>query len=426
MALSDSILLIRDYENIREILRDIYIFGCFSKEDFIKKGISGRKYDNEQRRISAYLPKHFVKKKKIKKKVLLYCSYHIEDSTKNYLADTYRNKSFTVFDIMAFFYVQQILYKKKELTLAELLEEIPIKNEKKIFTKDTLYTKLLELQQKGYITLKKEKNRMTYSLAKDIWGNFSNEELISILFYLEFMKNVSPIEMPYYFLYQKLKLYLICERKVQLENVEVFQFKHNHQFNSLDNEILLDIIRAIKQKKVICLTVRGKSEVIDKKILPIKIIHDSTYGRQYCMGISLLQNKKTIIRIDKIKSIQFLEDFTEEETELVQQNKNFENDCWCTSGLEEEFAEIVIQFKFKEKEERFIYTRIIREGHGGTIEKVEDGVYLYRNRFRDLREMIPWIRSFGERAKVISSDGVGIEQMIAQDWEKAVKKYETL
>ena len=112
MALSDSILLIRDYENIREILRDIYIFGCFSKEDFIKKGISGRKYDNEQRRINAYLPKHFVKKKKIRKKVLLYCSYHIEDSTKNYLADTYRNKSFTAFDIMGFFYIQQILYKK--------------------------------------------------------------------------------------------------------------------------------------------------------------------------------------------------------------------------------------------------------------------------------------------------------------------------
>ena len=51
-----STLLIRDYDNIRRILRDIYIYGCFSRDDFIEMGISGRKYDNEQRRINAYLP----------------------------------------------------------------------------------------------------------------------------------------------------------------------------------------------------------------------------------------------------------------------------------------------------------------------------------------------------------------------------------
>lgn len=61
MALNKSPLLIWDYENIRQILRDIYIFGCFSRDDFIeKKGISGRKYDKEQQRISAYLPEKLV------------------------------------------------------------------------------------------------------------------------------------------------------------------------------------------------------------------------------------------------------------------------------------------------------------------------------------------------------------------------------
>ena len=43
MALRDSVLLIRDYENIRQILRDIYIYGCFTRDDFIEMGISGRK-----------------------------------------------------------------------------------------------------------------------------------------------------------------------------------------------------------------------------------------------------------------------------------------------------------------------------------------------------------------------------------------------
>lgn len=41
MALNKSSLLIRDYENIRQILRDIYIFGCFSRDDFIEKKEKG-------------------------------------------------------------------------------------------------------------------------------------------------------------------------------------------------------------------------------------------------------------------------------------------------------------------------------------------------------------------------------------------------
>ena len=77
MALRNSVLLIRDYENIRQILRDIYIYGCFTRDDFIEMGISGRKYDNEQRRISAYLPDKFIQKRRVDKKVLfvLFVSY---------------------------------------------------------------------------------------------------------------------------------------------------------------------------------------------------------------------------------------------------------------------------------------------------------------------------------------------------------------
>ena len=60
--MAKSNLLIRNYDNIRRILRDIYIFGCYSRDDFIEKGMSGRKYDNEQRRINAYLPEGFIRK----------------------------------------------------------------------------------------------------------------------------------------------------------------------------------------------------------------------------------------------------------------------------------------------------------------------------------------------------------------------------
>lgn len=426
MAFSDSILLIRDYENIRKILRDIYIYGCFSRDDFIEKGISGRKYDNEQRRIHAYLPQHFIKKRRVNKKVLQYCSYKIEDSSNNYLADTYRNKSFTALDIMAYFFVQQILYKKGGLTLAELLQEIPILNNEVVFTKDNLRIKLEELCEKGYLQTKKNKKTVRYYLKEDIWKEFSNEELADIFVYLEFLKNTSPIEMPYYFLHQKLKLYLFCERGIDTSEYEVFLFKHNHPFNSLDNDMLLSIFRAIEMKNVLKLEVYVRGGSIEPEILPIQIVHDSTYGRQYLISFSLEEQQNRVYRIDNIISIKVVRIFTKEEEEIVEQGKKYEKECWCTSGFHETLSEIVIQFVYKENEESYIYKRIVQEGHGGTIEKKGEGVIIYRNRFRDLREMIPWIRSFGERAKVLSSDGVGIENYIADEWEKAVKKYESL
>ena len=60
------------------------------------------------------------------------------------------------------------------------------------------------------------------------------------------------------------------------------------------------------------------------------------------------------------------------------------------------------------------------------ISKLKAGVYEYRISLRDPKEIIPWIRSFGERAQVISSGDFEIEKTIEEDWEKAVNKYEAL
>ena len=79
-----------------------------------------------------------------------------------------------------------------------------------------------------------------------------------------------------------------------------------------------------------------------------------------------------------------------------------------------------------EKKEAFILNRLVREGHNGTISKLVAGVYEYRISLRDPKEIIPWIRSFGERAQVISSGDFEIEKTIEEDWEKAVNKYEAL
>ena len=174
-----SSLLIRDYDNIRRILRDIYIFGCYSRDDFIEKGISGRKYDNEQRRINAYLPEGFLKKRRVDKKVLYYCYYGPNDGDKdllasNRLAETYSNKSFTMLDITSYFFVLGILNEHPGSTLVEILDEIPQWNDDILFTKDNLRVKLGELEECGLLRINKDGRNVRYYVAEDFWKEFSS------------------------------------------------------------------------------------------------------------------------------------------------------------------------------------------------------------------------------------------------------------
>lgn len=426
MALGKSNLLIRDYENIRKILRDIYIFGCFSKDDYIKKNdISGRKYDKEQQRINAYLPKDFIQKRRVNKKVLVYCSYDMLSGSENHLTETFKNKSFTALDIMAYFFIQQILNDHDELTASEILDNLPIMNDEIDFTKDNLRVKLEELIDKGLIYSRKDGRNVYYGISDDILADFDDGELISLYTYLEFVMNVSPIEMPYSFLYKKLKMYMQLERNISFADIDVFQFKHNHIFASLDNDVLLTILKARNNHNVLQIESYNVNNTMTI-VIPGEIIHDSIYGRQYLYCYNIDNKRPLVIRLDSINVISIGREFTDSEMKIYMSMMNYSDGCWSISGVLKDPTEIVIEFRFDESNEKYIYRRIEEEGHDGHIEKISEGVYEYRLMVRDPGEMIPWIRSFGERAKVISSGDFNIESAIAMDWEKAVKKYESV
>lgn len=424
MALGKSNLLIRDYDNIRDILRNMYIFGCFTRDDYIEMGYGGRKYDNEQRRINAYLPERFISKRRIGKKVIQYCKYNVEDGSENYLEETYRNKSFTMLDIMAYFFVLQILSDGEERTLPELLDELPIGSGEVMFTKDNLRVKLDELLETGLIQARKDGRNVRYSLSDDIWADLSDDELKDIYIYLEFLRNTSPLSVPYYYLQRKLKLYMFSERGISLKDESIFKFRQNHLFDSLDNDVLLVCLQGIYLG--LTLNIEKMSGHKHTDVLPIKIVHDSTYGRQYLVFYNPEFGSTNNIRIDRIKDVNLGRKLTKEEENIIEKNKAIVDKSWCTSVRQDGEQEIVIEFYFDENKEDYILKRIKREGHNGTVEKKCDGVYVYKNIINDPNEMIPWIRSFGERAKVISSGSANTEKTIEADWERAVEKYESL
>lgn len=423
----ESDLLIRDYERIRHILRDFYIFGCFTKADYVnKRGVGKSKYDQEQKRINAYLPDDFIHKKKKNKNVIQFCEYNMFKDRENYIANTFRCKTFTDLDIKSYFYILQLLNEEQPLGLSELSRRInDIRyGEVNDYKKGSIDTKLKELESAGYITSDGDASRPKYSLKEDILKDFTDEEIEDICIMLELVKNKEMLQVPFLFLQKKLELYLYYNREIENVDKDLFLYKHSHLFNVLDNEIVIEILRGIEQKsyvEVTLITNRGDKVF---RVVPIKIIHDMIYGRQYLFGFSEFFDDFTVNRIDKIKKIEIKEKVEDEKLSEILEKSVVEEKLWCTSNLSTKDDTLVkIEFKFDEQEEYYILNRIKREGQNGKITKLEQGRYLFEIKVKDPQEMIPWIRSFGERAKVIESGHFEIEERIVSDWRELLDKY---
>ena len=454
-------LMISKYDMIRNMLRDIYIYGCFTKEDFLDMGIGKRNFDNYKSRIWSYLPDGFIDKKVVNKKDVLYCKYNMFDKVDNYLAETYRYCSCKKDDIKIEFNTIKILADGNEKDINFLSEELS-----KIIggiSSRKVRKRLVELNEAGYINIIDGKHKKKYKIKENILDKFEKTELLSIYRMLELYGNISVIEMPYYFAKEKIKRYLEIKDNDLYKNSEenIFLYKHNHVFNLIDNETLYKILNAIDEEKVITFKIdfrnnkmffedenlndnknkidniikndKFNEEYIEKTVIPVKIIHECTYGRQYLVGYSLEDEKIFIFRLDRITELNIIGE--NKEADIITNKKDIfnlakkegekEKECWCTAGITNDLSKVKIEFKFDENSEGYILKRLNNECKIGKLEKISDGKYIYEVDVRSTNEMIPWIRSFGERAKVIEG-GIGkIDNEIKNDWNNILNKYES-
>lgn len=437
-------LMISKYDMIRNMLRDIYIYGCFTKEDFLEMGIGKRNFDNYKSRIWSYLPDGFIDKKLVNKKDVLYCKYNMFDKVDNYLAETYRYCAYKKDDIKIEFNIMKLLADGNEKDINFLSEELS-----KVIggiSSRKVRKRLVELNEAGYIDIIDGKHKKKYKIKENILDKFEKSELLSIYRMLELYGNISAIEMPYYFAKERIKRYLELESeglyKISEENI--FIYKHNHIFNLIDNDLLYKILNAIEEEKIITFKIDFRNnkiffeedeEEINQTVIPVKIIHECTYGRQYLVGYSLKDEKIYIFRLDRIIELNIIE--KNEETDILKDNnKRYlfelakkeaekENECWCTAGITNDLTKVRIGFNFNEKSEGYILKRLYNECKIGKIEKISEGKYIYEVEIRSAKEMIPWIRSFGERAKVIEGGEENIDCEIKKDWENILNKYES-
>ena len=257
--------LVKNFEKIRSYMREFYVYGFKSREEYSKK--SARLYDDERRRMESWLGEHmsFERTADGKNVFISIDSRRVEH---NPFFKALKAKSFTDGDITLHFILFDILSRPEiSLSLPQILEEIDeylshFENPM-VFDESTVRKKLKEYVGLGIVNAEKQGKRVMYSRTADI-------ALPDITDALNFFSEVSPVGAVGSFILDKGE-----------KSKNHFSFKHHYITSAMDSDVLAKLFTAIRQKRIITvmnLRRRGENPRENRKI-PLKIFISAQTGR---------------------------------------------------------------------------------------------------------------------------------------------------
>lgn len=396
--------LIKNFNRIRDYMREFFVFGFKTRNDFNNKSV--RTYDNERRRIESYL-NTYIKWEYNKNGKNIFISVDSSRIKENPFFKAYKSKSFTKNDIILHFYILDILTSKDNLSLDEISNEIN-ENCEIYFDPQTIRNKLKEYTEYGIINIQKEKKVHLYSLNKcyleDL--NISKEALI-------FFSETAPFGI--------IGSYL--NDRIDNKNT-IFQFKHNFIVNTLEDNILLSIINAIKEEKRIIienLSYRDNN-LSFFTVIPLYIYVSVQTGRRYLICENTGKRKFSAFRLDYIKEVKILE--KEANYSIIKENIDKCLDyAFCTSLIKDREPEHFEMTLLINDDELYVLDRLKKESRNGKIEQIKENTYKFSIDTYDTNELTTWIKTFTGRIVNIKGNNKSIIGHFYSDIKKMKKLY---
>ena len=376
--------LIKNFERIRAYMREFYVYGIKSREDYKSK--STRTYDDERRRMESWLGDHmsFVRTSEGKN---VFISIDSRVSDHNPLYKAWKAKSFTDGDITLHFILFDILYAPEvEYGVSELMEIIDEKylsifDEPMMFDESTLRKKLKEYTELGIVSSRKVGKRLVYRRTED---NVSIPDTHTLNFYSE----IAPCGVVGSFLLDKTE-----------HEEHPFDFKHHYITSALDSGVLAMLFEAMRTKSVITVSnmSRKRDEPRRNRIIPLRVFISVQNGRQHLLAYQPDFNSFKSFRIDYLSNVK-IEETTPRFDELRASLDEMQTKMWGvntkrTRQGEEHIEHVEFTVRIESGEEHII-RRLNREKRVGTVEKIDDNTYRFYADVYDTMEMIPWIRTF--------------------------------
>jgi hypothetical protein len=381
--------LIKNFDKIRDYMRDFFVYGFKARADFTQK--SSRTYDNEKRRIESYLGE-YIKWDTSKGSKRVFISLDSSKITQNPLYSVWKSKSFTSNDIMLHFYLLDILNQKDCLNI-EQLNDLICEKYGLCIDSQILRIKANEYVKEGILTAYKHKKALCYSLSKDYLRDMK-DNYEDILDAVKYYQEAAPFGV--------IGSYLLDN---ECKENDTFTFKHHFIVHTLEDKILLEIMKAMKEKRKIRFINQSTrlGTISTLYGIPLKIFVSSQSGRRYVTVYNEIRQRFINHRLDYMKSVVALEscetyDYLKEKLE-----DNLDR-CWGVSfGGNSREEKISIKLHIDEEKETHIINRLKREGRGGEVVRLDKNTYLYSKEVFDTNEMMSWVKTFTGR--IISVEG---------------------
>ncbi len=428
--------LIKDFNRVREYMRDFYVYGFKSRNDFTGKK-SARTYDDVRRRIQSWLNEYFRPDSSRN-------AYLLIDSRltrHNPLYKAWKTKTFTDSDIFLHFTIMDILATGQEMQLDDVNN--CLKKYLDALEKDNAASLKYTNRNKsdGYNISSEEREKMFELSSDDTIRNLLNDyyklgllerrKVSKTYFYrrttdnripdtdiLDFFSEVAPCGVVGSFLLDKVD-----------DHTDYFAFKHHYITSTMDSDVLCTILTAIREKKSVTMELinRRKDSTMEKIVVPLRVMISVQNGRQYMMGYSLHDDNIEAYRLDNIATAEIKEKtptfdrFDEVRKEL----DDMQQHIWGVSlgdasGKRMEHIEFTIKYGDNEK---YIPKRLEREKRNGHVEHIDEHTSRFSADVYNTNELIPWVRTFICRITDISVSNQAIEENFKADLSAMYEMY---
>lgn len=400
--------LIKNFNKIRDYMRDFYVYGFKSRDDYTKK--SARSYDDEKRRIESWLG-DYMRFHQTADGKNVFLSIDSRETRHNPLYKAWKTKSFTDGNITLHFIVMDLLSDGQELSLGDIAfrvdEYLAAFEHARVFDTSTIRKKLNEYVKEGLLLRRKNGKTMLYRRAEEF--EIPSRDA------LDFFSETAPCGVIGSFLEDK------------TDNIaDHFAFKHHYITSAMDSEVLCMILKAIHEKRNITVEMinRKKDRITETNVIPLRVMISVQSGRQYMMAYAPYFKRITAYRLDNIVTVRNGET-ADRFDELRDKLNEMQRYMWgvatdSRSGNRMEHIEFTVQY---DDGEDHIPRRLEREKRIGHVEYIDEHTCHFSADVYDASELIPWIRTFICRITDISISNKTLEIQFKKDLQVMYEMY---
>lgn len=400
--------LIKNFEKIRDYMREFYVYGFKSREEYDKK--SARSYDDERRRIESWLGDYMCfRQDAVGKNVFL--SVDSRSIPHNPLYQAFKAKSFTDNDIVLHFYILDLLADGETMTVRQIVEAISERylsrfDDAPELDESTIRKKLKEYEMLGILKSSKIGRELAFSLTRDTIDLNSWRDAVA------FYSEANPMGV--------IGSYLLDKE----DPWEGFRFKHHYILHALDSEVLYTLLTAIREKRQVEVRIysRKRGEVLTHTVYPLRIYISTQTGRQYLLGYHLRFKRPMFFRLDGIHEICMGDVLTDPERYEGYYQRYREHLWGVSSGVDFSMDHIEMTVRVGERES-YIINRLEREKRVGRVEVLDTETYRFTADVYDATEMLPWLRTFIGRIVELKCSNQYVVDTFYQDLDEMLNLY---